>query len=165
MSKLSSPKVQASIQLYIYLAIYLKRWLLNSLPEMQELFNPVINCILTWDALGYENPSGRREGPYRSMHMGSKQKPIAESYQKPSKGSTQTRLPGCVKVKSNTRELATLRIFGSCSRTYCLLNAVFKVSKNECNVSCKGKGFETNILSSEIARAKTSFNYKSTKLE
>lgn len=51
---------------------------------------------------------------------------------------TETHLPGWVKVKSNTRELATLRIFRSCSRTYSLLNAVFKVSKNECNVSCKG---------------------------
>ena len=104
---------------------------------MQELFNPVINCILTRDTLGYEIPIGRREGPYRSMHMGSAF--FAESYQKPCKGSTQTQLPGCVKVKSNTRELATLGIFGSCSRTYRLLNAVFKVSKMNVTFQVKAR--------------------------
>lgn len=32
---------------------------------------------------------------------------------------------------------------------------------NEFNVLCKGNGFEMNILSSEIAKAKMYFNYKS----
>lgn len=90
---------------------------------------------------------------------------LQKATKNPARQHSETLLAGYVKTNSNTRELATLGTFESCSRTYCLLNAVFKVSKNECNGSCKGKGSETNILSSEIARAKTSFNYKSTKLE
>lgn len=87
----------------------------------------------TWDTPRFEIPVGRREWP--QQNMGSKQKPFAESYQNPSKGSTQAQLPGAVTGQWNTRKLATSGIFGSCSRTYCLSNGVFKVSKNELKMS------------------------------
>lgn len=135
-------------------------------PRMQE-FSPVIMCVHTRHSKIW-NPYGQGRRHWQNHTHGSKQSPLQKAA-KAQQRQHSSSVAGSGTGQWNTRKFATSGIFGSCSRTYCLLNPMFKVSKkwakNACSVSCKGEGCETYMLSSEISKAKSSFNYKGKKMK
>lgn len=122
--------------------------------EVQEVFSPVIMRVLTWDALRYEAPPVRRALQERAH--GNQTKAYCRKAPEPSKGST-LKL-GCLTV-SRSRQTQKNEKPQEYLEVKAGLTAYWIV--NEFNVLCKGNGFEMNILSSEIAKAKMYFNYKS----
>lgn len=105
--------------------ICIKQLLLNSVPEVQELFNAVIMCVSTPETLQDMKSLQDRRALTQSCTWHLKQNLLQKATKTQQRQHSSSVAWLCHRSLKQKRT-CNIGIFGSCSRTYCLLNVVFK---------------------------------------